>query len=137
MNSTQLMIEETQASMRRYVPGVVQRLALTYGLLLALVVVVGTIVASGLSRFIPPSTAALAAFGVNLWLLVDVRARIEKRLQATGLFVLYTRTSRARRDFEKALDNPDLRDTYQAHAAAFIEAAQAANIDPVRQKVAD
>lgn len=137
MNPTQLMIEETQAAMRRYVPGVVQRLALTYGGLLLLVMLVGTLIASTLARFIPPSTAALVAFGVNLWILVDLRPRIEQRLQATGLFVLYTRTSRARRELEKDISNEQLREAYQNNAATFIEAAQEANIEPVRQKVAD
>lgn len=142
MDATHVMIEETQAQMRRYVPGVVSRLALTYGGLLLLVTLVGALLANALAQIIPATTAAIIAFGINLWILIDLRARIEQRLHGTALFVLYVRASRARRDFEKALaddatlshDRQALREHYQIQATAFTAAAQDAGVQPVRQK---
>lgn len=133
-------IEQMQNEIRRYVPGVMSRLALTYGGLLVLVLIIGTVLANFLAQFIPVSTATLIAFALNLWLLVEARQRIDNRLHSTGLFVLYTRSNRERRALQRLqrLQRQDTvneldeqRQRYEATALDFIEAAQEAGVSAV------
>jgi hypothetical protein len=130
-----------EKEVKPYVSGLFPRLALNYGLLLFVAVLVSTIAVPTLGLWIPQSTASVLGFSINFLMLFFGWRFFEKRNKATSLYILYTSYSRQRRDLEalmkqaeaKSLSNMDALytsvDKFEEAAKAFLSAAQEAGIE--------
>lgn len=132
MADGQKVIDNTYHDVRQYFPGLLQRLLITYIVPIVLAMVFTIIGGQLLIAFTGDAGSAnMTAFLVNVIILMTVWRFLERRTQATGLFVQYTRYSRQRRDLKKseAMPAEDL-DTLRQLARDFIESAQQAGISP-------
>lgn len=89
---------------RAYMPSLLPRIAFNYMTLMMIAVLVSVVLVRVLENYIWESTANTIAFGINLALLVYGWRWLERRNQATSLFIIYTRYSRHRRELLKALE---------------------------------
>lgn len=131
-------MNETQAAQRPFIPSLLRRLALTYGLPLSAALLLATVGAVLLSSLIPSSTATVVVFALNVGLFYYGWNALEKRTRATALFTLYVAGTRERRTLEKLIRAAEANDTaaagllaeqvarYEASAHNFIEQMQAA-----------
>lgn len=138
--------EEQTDRLRPYLPELIQRLLYVYGIPFALILITSTLGGMFLSSFIPVSTTNILILGLNIFVLVQVWRWAEKRWQATGLFVQYSRFSRARRDLKDLLaevDNgriqqanklDDQVSTLRSWADTFIKNAIEAGLTPYEPK---
>ncbi|QPC83594.1 hypothetical protein G4Y79_04210 [Phototrophicus methaneseepsis] len=97
-------IERTRDEVRAYLPSLVQRLGLTFGVPILVAFFVATIGAMIVSQFIPSSTTSILAFGLNIAIMVFGWRYLEGRYRGTSAFIVYTRYSRTRRDLEKMIE---------------------------------
>jgi hypothetical protein len=142
LNHAQTSHSKLESQIKPYVSGVFPRLALNYGLLVVLALIVSTIAVPSLAQWIPQSTATTLGFCINFLLLFFGLRYLENRNHATALFMLYTRYSRQRRDLEaliqqaqaKTLENTDTLyssvDSLEEIGRSFITAATEAGIQP-------
>lgn len=117
---------------RAYLPDVLQRLLLTYGIPLLIAFVLATAGGVVISSFLPVSTTNIIVLGLNLAVLVYGWRWLERRYKATSLFLIYVRFSRERRDLDKMLKNDAAPDAIQAKQSMMEESAQNF-IDAVRE----
>ncbi|MAU12481.1 MAG: hypothetical protein CL607_21850 [Anaerolineaceae bacterium] len=96
-------IATTREEVRAYIPAVMQRLAITFGLPVLAALLVATVGAMLLSEVLPSSTTSIIAFGVNIAIMVYGWRYLENRYKGTSAYIVYTRYSRTRRDLEKLL----------------------------------
>lgn len=134
--------KKTETDVKPYVSGIFPRLALNYGLLLFVAVLVSTIAVPTLGLWIPQSTATVLGFSINFLTLFFGWRFFENRNKATSLYILYSSYSRQRRDLEalmkqaeaKSLANTDALytsvDKFEEAAQAFLSAAMEAGVQP-------
>jgi len=127
-------LDELQDSVRGYLPPLLRRLALTYGLPLAAVLVMNAVLPLLLPDFLPLSTATILTFAVHLLIFYFGWQALERRTQATALFVAYSSYSTQRRTLRKALEKGEeaaipLVDVRKS-ADSFIRAAQDNGLTP-------
>lgn len=106
MNAAQIdsRITESSERTRPYLPTLVQRLILTYGLPMLVAVLISTLGSRLLLALLPEfplSTATLLTLAANILVLVRGWQWLEKRYGATKLFFLYIVVSRNRRDLKR------------------------------------
>ncbi len=130
--------ENTHQQVQPYMASLFQRLGFNYANLIILMLVINILSVWLLLRILPlpPSTANVIGFAVNLIFLVYGWRFLEKRNNATALFVLYTRYSRQRRDLKDniklaedgALENEDNLytqvDVLEENASLFLDAVE-------------
>jgi hypothetical protein len=108
MNSAQIetRLKESYERTRPYLPALVQRLALTYGLPMLVAVLISTLgsrLMLALLPELPLSTATLITLAANLFVLIRGWQWLEKRYGGTKLFFLYIVVSRNRRELKRLL----------------------------------
>lgn len=132
MVDVQKTIDKTYSDVRQYFPALLQRLLVTYSVPIVLTMIMALVGGQVLITLTGDvGTSSMTALLVNIIILMVVWRFMERRTQATGLFVLYTRYSRQRRDLQKAEDvSSDDVDVLATLASNFIESAQAAGIAP-------
>jgi len=101
--------ERAYDAVQPYMPPLFKRLAFNYFVLLFTVAIVNTLGMRVLLSVLPmpPSTANVIGFSVNLILLLFGWRLLEQRNKATGLFILYTRFSSQRRDLKATIENAE------------------------------
>lgn len=129
-------LEETYAAVQPYMPAIFKRIASNYSLLFGAVVFINLVALNALARLLPLpiSTLNTIGFAAILLTLYFGWRYLENRNQATGLFVLYTRYSRQKRDLQAlleqadALENEDTLylavDDLEQVASAFLDAVE-------------
>lgn len=138
MVDVQKTIDTTYSAVRPYMPGLVQRLLVTYGVPIALTMLMaifGGRLLVAITRDV--GTANMTALLLNIVILMVAWRFLERRTQATGLFVQYTRYSRQRRDLQKAetITSDDL-EALHTLASDFITSAQGAGLRPAKRETA-
>jgi hypothetical protein len=113
MNAAQVetRLTESYERTRPYLPALVQRLALTYGLPMLAAVLISTLGSRLLLALLPEfplSTATLLTLGANILVLVRGWQWLEKRFGGTKLFFLYIVVSRNRRELKRLLQQSPL-----------------------------
>lgn len=113
MNAAQVetRLTESYERTRPYLPSLVQRVALTYGLPMLVAVMISTLGSRLLLALLPQlplSTATLLTLGANILVLVRGWQWMEKRFLGTKLFFLYIVVSRNRRDVKRLLQQTPL-----------------------------
>jgi hypothetical protein len=108
MNPAQIdsRITESFERTRPYVPLLVQRLAITYGIPMFSALLIATIGGRLLLALLPEfplSTANIAILLINLVVLVRGYAWLEQRYGGTKLFFLYNVVSRNRRELKRLM----------------------------------
>jgi hypothetical protein len=99
-------LTESYERTRPYLPALVQRLALTYGLPMLVAVLISTLgsrLMLALLPELPLSTATLITLAANLFVLIRGWQWLEKRYGGTKLFFLYIVVSRNRRELKRLL----------------------------------
>jgi hypothetical protein len=131
-------MNDIQAAQRPYIPALLRRLALTYGLPLGAALLLATVGAVLLSSVIPSSTATAVVFALNVALFYYGWNALEKRTRATALFTLYVAGTRERRTLERLIRAAEAQRQpataslaeqvarYEASAQNFIEQVDAA-----------
>lgn len=107
-------LTESYKRTRPYVPVLVQRLALTYGLPMLVAVLISTLGSRLLLALLPElplSTATLLTLAVNILVLLRGWQWLEKRFGATKLFFLYIVVSRNRREIKRLMQQSPLDST--------------------------
>jgi len=107
-------LAESYERTRPYLPTLVQRLALTYGLPMLVAVLISTLGSRLLLTLLPElplSTATLLTLAVNIFVLVRGWQWLEKRFGATKLFFLYIVVSRNRREIKRLMQQSPLDST--------------------------
>jgi len=107
-------LAESYERTRPYLPTLVQRLALTYGLPMLIAVLISTLGSRLLLTLLPElplSTATLLTLAVNIFVLVRGWQWLEKRFGATKLFFLYIVVSRNRREIKRLMQQSPLDST--------------------------
>jgi hypothetical protein len=104
-NAAQVVLERQTERVRPYLPELIKRLFYVYGLPITLIMLTSIFGGIVVSTFIPVSTTNVLIFGLNIFILVQVWRWAEKRWQATGLFVQYSRFSRAKRDLKDLIQS--------------------------------
>lgn len=134
--------ERLREMLRPYLPALVQRLALTYGLPMLAAVLLATLGAVAISNVLPNSTTTLVVLGLNIAVLYFGWRFAERRYRGTGLFMLYSAYSRERRELEMLirraekglLSEPDVltmkRQMADDAARAFLDAMRAEGVQP-------
>jgi uncharacterized protein YacL len=135
-------IAHTRDDVRVYLPALMQRLGITFGVPIVAAMLVGTIGAMLLSQVIPSSTTSIIALGINIAIMVFGWRYLERRYKGTSAFIVYTRYSRTRRDLENMLKkSPEGSDTSAAQielqresvakaSGAFVHAMQEMGAQP-------
>jgi hypothetical protein len=108
MNPAQIesRITESFERTRPYVPLLVQRLAITYGIPMFSALLIATIGSRLLLALLPEfpiSTATVLILAINLIVLVRGWAWLERRYEGTRLFFLYNVVSRNRRELKRLM----------------------------------
>ncbi len=132
MQPPEAQLEQVHNDVRRYMPGVLPRLLMTYLVPVMLAMMSAGLVVGLLASLVPPLSARTFAFTAMLAILLFGWRWLENRNQATALLVLYTRYSNQRRAARTALANGetiDMRPVVQS-ATDFIDLAKAQGIDP-------
>ena len=141
-HQAQRILNSSHEDVRRYMPGVLPRLAMTYFIPIMFVLLVAIAITSRLSLFVPQAIAPVLGLVINLVILLGSWKVLDSRNKATGLFVLYTHYSRHRRDLEALLKSDDA-DGEAIHAATelvaasaefFINMAQESGVKPVEKQ---
>lgn len=104
--ATQQM-NDIQASQRPFLPVLMRKLALSYGIPLGVALLLATVGAVLLSQFIPTSTATALVFALNVGLFYYGWNFMEKRTQATALFATYSAGVRERRTLGKLIQQAE------------------------------
>ena len=108
MNAAQAQtrLAESYERTRPYLPTLVQRLFLTYGLPMLIAVMISTLGSRLLLALLPElplSTATLLTLFANILVLIRGWQWLEKRYGGTKLFYLYIVLSRNRRELKRLL----------------------------------
>lgn len=125
-------IQTIHEEVRRYMPSLLPRLALNYGVPIGLAMLFNYGLTAYLINFVPRSTANAFAFTGNVIILVGLWRWLESRNQATGLLLLYTAYSSQRRALQQKIqteaDKQTLENEFanlQSSAETFLNTAQA------------
>lgn len=138
----QRILSNSHEDVRRYMPGVLPRLAMTYFIPILFVLLVSILLTSRLSEFVPQALAPVLGLVINIAILLGSWKILDSHNKATGLFILYTHYSRHRRDLSAMLDSNEA-DTQTVHAATelvassaelFIAMAQESGVKPVEKQ---
>jgi hypothetical protein len=113
-NAAQVVLERQTERVRPYLPELIKRIFFVYGLPITLIMLTSIFGGVVVSTFIPVSTTNIIIFGLNIFILVQVWRWAEKRWQATGLFVQYSRFSRAKRDLKDLVQRAQDGDLHEA-----------------------
>jgi len=137
----EIAIEDHSNHISPYLPEILQRLLLVYGLPFTTVLLTSTIGGILLSSFIPISTTNILIFALNIFILVRGWRWAENRWKATALFVSYTRFSSARRTLRTALNEDqsqpvidDMIVTLNQSVEVFMGIVDAFNVQPYSEK---
>jgi len=98
-------LTEIHDEVRVYLPDLMIRLAVGYGLPFLGVVVISVLLQLFLPQSIPGSTQTILAFAAYLIFLYVAWKALERRTHATALFVQYSAYSSQRRQYKKSLEN--------------------------------
>ena len=136
------ILNNSHEEVRRYMPGVLPRLAMTYFLPILFVLLVSLLVTNWLSNYVPAVLAPSLNVALNIAILIISWKILDNRTKATGLFVLYTHYSRHRRDLEKLLKANDANpnaiyattELLASSAEFFIDSAEQAGVKPVEKE---
>lgn len=147
VRSAETAANRQREMLRPYLPGLLNRLALTYGLPALGAVLVAAIVSRVLDSLFPPSlTTSFTVFLVALAIIIFGWRYAERRWEGTSLFVLYTAYSRERRALERLagsaangeqVSTAEIDNRLEAARKAaeqFLEGAQKQGIAPVTPK---
>jgi hypothetical protein len=127
-------LDEIHESVRGYMPPLLPRLLLTYGLPVLGVLLANILLPLLIPDFVPTSTATILTFAVHLLILYLGWRTLEQRTHATALFVLYSTYTTQRRNFRKSLqsdaETPLSLADVRAAAERFIHTAQEHGLEP-------
>ena len=126
-------IEYERDRVRVYLPDLIKKLGITYGVPLIAAMLLATLGGIIISNFLPVSTTNIIVFGLNLGILLYGWRWLEKRTNATGIFLMYSRWSRTRRDLEKLLDDDASTIAQIDNQRAIMEAGAQEFIDTMRE----
>lgn len=140
----QTLIEQTRARIdyerdrvRVYLPELIKKLGITYGVPLIGAMLLATLGGIVISNFLPVSTTNIIVFGLNLGILLYGWRWLEKRTNATGIFLMYSRWSRTRRDLETLLNDSNSTIAQIENQRAIMGAGAQEFIDTMREAGAE
>lgn len=128
--NVQPTLDDLQENIRPYLPPLMRRLAITYGLPVLAVLLLNIILPLLMPDFVPLSTATILTFAVHLLVLYFGWRALEQRTHATALFVSYVHYSSQRRDFEKGGHDGVTLQMVADAADRFVHSAAQNGIEP-------